>query len=212
MTATEEAHYCKGSVACSLSTRVWDTSRLLMQLRYGSSCHLLVRDALSSSLLGCSHITAVSVMGFYWLKEPIARFEIGCGLVAFAGCVLVIQPTFLFTAEQSITAHDRMIGSALVLGTVILDAATKIAVRSVGTNVHPLISIHWMASVILIGSGIIGLAVPSMAKGVTAFSWLNAVMITLVSILLQSGGRTSDHVPRQDRRRWIPGAILLYDG
>lgn len=125
-------------------------------------------------------------MGFYWLKEPIARFEIECGLVAFAGCVLVIQPTFLFTAEQSITAHDRMIGSALVLGTVILDAATKIAVRSVGTNVHPLVSIHWMASVILIGSGIIGLAVPSMAKGLTAFSWLNAALITLVSIISQS--------------------------
>ena len=153
-------------------------------------------------------------MGFYWLKEPIARFEIGCGLVAFVGCVLVIQPTytFLFAAEQSISAHDRMIGSALVLGTVILDAATKIAVRSVGTNVHPLVSIKWMAIVILVGSSIIGLALPSMTKGLTAFSWFNAALITLVSMIWKIDGRNSDPVPCQDRCRRIPGAIPLYNG
>lgn len=73
-----------------------------------------------------------------FLSEHISTVEAICALVSMVGVVVISRPGF---AAQSVSANDRLWGSATMLVGALLFSASAVVIRWLGTSVHYMVSI-----------------------------------------------------------------------
>lgn len=84
------------------------------------------------------------LLGAIFLSEHVSSLEAVCSVVSMLGVVMISRPGF---ATQSISAHDRLWGSANMLVGAFLFSASAVVIRGLGTSVHFMVSIFSMSAV-----------------------------------------------------------------
>ena len=104
------------------------------------------------------------LLGFLFLGESVARFDIGCTIMSIVGVVMVVRPAFLFGSEPSSNGvgvvdgngtvdaddpsvnigADRAAGVIAAIAGSLSSACVYIAIRKVGPGVPPLVLVAYM--------------------------------------------------------------------
>ncbi|KAH3666078.1 hypothetical protein OGAPHI_004267 [Ogataea philodendri] len=144
--------------------------------QYFALMYLTVSDTVVITFLGP---TISSWMAYLFLKERYTRLEAVCGMVALLGVVLVAKPTFIFgdpnhasstpksssggnRSLESLSPGLRLLGTCEALVSCFGTGLSTCAMRVIGFNAHPVITVSFFSLVTFIFSltGVIVLRLP----------------------------------------------------
>lgn len=127
-----------------------DVCFLLMALRL-----LPVGDAVT--IFFCSPVITM-LMSHYVLSEPFSRLELLAGIICFSGVALISRPG----SGPVIDTTDRLLGSFCAFAAAVLSSMVFVAVRSMGTGVHFMVSVLSLSvATILVSAGLGGALSPA---------------------------------------------------
>ena len=95
------------------------------------------------------------LLSHFVLKEPMNRLELLGALVSLTGVVLVAAPG----SGPAIDPADRILGSVAALAAAILSSVAYIAVRSLGTAIHYMVSVWSFSAATIATSAAMGGAI-----------------------------------------------------
>jgi drug/metabolite transporter (DMT)-like permease len=154
---------------------------------YYSLMYLPLADATVITFL--SPVIACAVCA-YILKEPFSRMEQVAAFLSLIGVVLIARPTAIFSyfqssdvqpdttvfpetvgnvtiassasaMERNVTSHQKVIAVGVALVGVLGGATVITTLRWIGKRAHPLITVNYFAAWVVIVSGVLSAAIPS---------------------------------------------------